>query len=138
MSGDEIQVPITVTDKKTEETAEITVKLEYQGREYVGKGTNLEWTDAFADLQKTLPEHIKLKCCLTCKHGTLCPYGNIPNYVLCASTERFKSKNDVIDWLDRVDVDSVQRTSFHSCESFEIADQKYYTYNDYLCYWKKQ
>ena len=137
ISGEEVEVPISIIDKKADFDADITVKINYLGIEYVAQGTSLEWTDAFANMQKALPENIKLKCCLTCRHGTLCPYGNIPNYVLCSHSESINDKDDVIVWLDRVDIDGVKRTSFQSCQHFEFANEKHYTYNDFLWYLKK-
>ena len=137
VSGEEMEAPIFLTHKENAIDTEITVKMEYLGKEYVGRGKSLEWTDAFADLQKKLPSDVQLKCCLTCRHGTLCPYGNIPNYILCSRSETIESKDDVIDWLYRTDVEPMKRSSFQSCAHFAFADEKYYTYNDFLYYLKK-
>ena len=108
---------------------------QYLGKEYRGTGKSLEWKDAFADLQKKLPDGVRLKCCLTCRHGTLCPYGNIPNYVLCSKPETITSKDDVITWLYEVDdIEPMERNSFQSCEHFIFADEEHFTYNDFLYY----
>lgn len=133
----EIEVPIYVEAKECEFNNEITAKIKYSDNEYIGKGTSIDWTDAFANLQKTLPDNVKLKCCLTCKHGTLCPYGDIPNYVLCSQSQRIDSKDDVIEWLDRVDVEKMKRTAFQNCSRFEFVDENYYTYNDFVYFLKK-
>lgn len=34
--------------------------------------------DALVDLQKHLPDGVVLKCCMTCRHGNMCPFGNQP------------------------------------------------------------
>ena len=58
-------------------SSEIT--LCYNGNEYKGNGTDYLWTDTFADLQRKLPNDVKLACCMTCRHGNMCPYGNTEN-----------------------------------------------------------
>ena len=88
--GELIAVPIVITHKELNDGAEVVIKIEHKENTYLGTGKNLEWTDAFANLQKALPDGVNIQCCMTCKHGTLCPYGNIPNYILC-------SKNVVIN-----------------------------------------
>ena len=138
VSGEETEAPILLTHKENAITTEITVKMEYLGKEYSGTGQWIDWTDAFADLQKKLPDGVWLKCCLTCKHGTLCPYGNIPNHVLCSRAETINSKDDVIDWLYRMDdIEPIKRSSFQSCEHFVFADEEHFTYNDFAYYLRK-
>lgn len=132
----EIEVPIWVEHRECEVGAEVTVRIEYSGEEYVGKGTELEWTDAFADLQKKLPVGGQIKSCLTCRYGTLCPYGQIPNYVLCSRSQNIKNKDDVIEWVGRTGQD-IERTAFQSCKNFKPANEKYYTYNDFLHFLRK-
>ncbi len=137
VAGGEIEVPISLTDQKREIGADITVRIEYAGNEYVASGEEPEWTDAFADLQKKLPQDVVIKCCLSCRHGTLCPYGCIPNMVLCAQSQHIESKYDVIEWLEEADIDSIKRSSFQSCDQFEPAGELYYTYNDFLHWMRK-
>jgi HAD superfamily hydrolase (TIGR01509 family) len=135
VKGESVEIPIKVTHKEDAAAAEITVKIEYLGKEYHGTGKSLEWTDAFADLQKNLPDGVRLQCCLTCRHGTLCPYGNIPNYVLCSKSETITSKDDVIDWLYEMDdIEPMKRNSFQNCEHFIFADEEHFTYNDFEYY----
>lgn len=132
--GDFIAVPIAITHKELEVGTEVIIKIEYQGNEFLGMGKSLNWADAFANLQKALPSGIKIQCCMTCRHGTLCPYGNIPNYILCSQNAVINSKDDVIDWLDNVDVKKIKRSAFGCCEKFKSSNKNDYTYNDYFYY----
>lgn len=132
-----VDIPVTVTHKDLDVDADILVRIEYEGNEYIGRGDCLEWTDAFADLQKQLPDGVLISSCLTCRHGTLCPYGNIPNYVLCFRSEEIKSKDDVIDRLYGAETGHIERTAFQCCEDFEPAKKGYYTYNDFLYFLEK-
>ncbi|MBQ2988338.1 MAG: HAD family phosphatase [Clostridia bacterium] len=135
-SEEEAEVPVSVTYKENAVDREVTVKLKYREKEYISRGKEPEWTDAFADLQKQLPGDMRIKCCLTCRHGTLCPYGRIPNYVLCSGTETIKDKDDVIEWLYRVgdDIERMERSALQSCEHFIFADEAHFTYNDFEYY----
>ena len=133
--GDTIVVPIVVIHKELESGVEVVIKIEFQERTYVGTGKNIEWTDAFANLQKTLPDGVKIQCCMTCRHGTLCPYGNIPDYILCSKNAEINNKDDVIDWFDKVDdVTKIEKSSFCCCETYNASNENNYTYNDYLYY----
>lgn len=132
--GDLIAVPIVITHKELEVDAEVVIRIEYKENTYLGTGKNIEWTDAFANLQKTLPDGVNIQCCMTCKHGTLCPYGNIPNCVLCSKNTVINDKDDVIDWLDKVDAKDIKKSSFGYCEQYAASNESDYTYNDYLYY----
>ncbi len=52
------------------------ITLCYNGNEYKGKGTDYLRTDTLADLKMKLPTNVKIACCMTCRHGNMCPYGN--------------------------------------------------------------
>ena len=132
--GELIAAPIVIMHKESENEAEVGIRTEYQEKTYSGIGKNLDWTDAFANLQKALPDDVKIHCCMTCRYGTLCPYGCIPNYILCSENAAIKSDSDVIDWLDKVDENSIKRSSFGYCEKYCSANENDYTYNDYLYY----
>ena len=71
---------------------------------------------------------------MTCKHGTLCPYGNIPDYILCSKNVVINDKDDVIDWLDKADIEDIKRSSLSLCEQYAASNESDYTYNDYLYY----
>lgn len=130
--GDLIAVPVVITQKELDADAGVMIKIEYQENSYLGVGKSLEWTDAFADLQKALPDGVNIQSCMTCRHGTLCPYGMIPDCILCSQNAVITNKDDVIDWFDKVDVKDVKRSSLGHCEKYEAANENAYTYNDYL------
>ena len=132
--GELISVPVVIKHKELSVDAEIVIKIEYNDTTYSGTGKSLEWTDAFANLQKALPSDVNIQCCMTCKHGTLCPYGNIPNYILCSKNTVINDKDDVIDWLDKADVNSIKKSSFDCCKKYAASNENDYTYNDYLYY----
>ena len=129
-----IAVPIVITHKELNVDAEVIIKIEYKENTYLGTGKSLEWTDAFANLQKALPDGVNIQCCMTCKHGTLCPYGNIPDYILCSKDSVIDNKDDVIGWLDKVEVEDIKKSSLDLCEQYDASNEKAYTYNDYLYY----
>ena len=132
--GKLIAVPIVITHNELNVDAEVIIKIEYKENTYLGTGKSLEWTDAFAGLQKALPDGVNIQCCMTCKHGTLCPYGNIPDYILCSKDSVIDNKDDVIDWLDKVEVEDIKKSSLDLCEQYDASNEKAYTYNDYLYY----
>ena len=132
--GDLIAVPIVITHKELHVDAEVVIKIDYKGNTYLGTGKSLEWTDAFANLQKALPDGVNIWCCMTCKHGTLCPYGNIPDYILCSKNAVINNKDDVIDWLDKADLEAIKKSSLGLCEQYAASNENDYTYNDYLYY----
>ena len=132
--GKLIAVPIILTHKELNVGAEVVIKIKYKENTYIGTGKSLEWTDAFANLQKALPDGVNIQCCMTCKHGTLCPYGNIPDYILCSKKAVINNKDDVIDWLDKVGVENIKKSSLDLCEQYDASNDKAYTYNDYLYY----
>ncbi len=134
VSGKEIEAPYELSHTRCGVDANINIRVEYSGKEYTVHGISPEWTDALANLQKALPDDVTIKCCLSCRYGTLCPYGNIPNYVLCSHSVKIRDKLDVIDWLDTVNVDEIERSSFDDCADFQSAGKNHYTYNDYAYY----
>lgn len=68
---------------RLEKAPSVNVGLRYAGKEIWGHGKELFWLDAFADLQKQLPEGVTMKCCLTCRYGDPCPDGNKPGELFC-------------------------------------------------------
>lgn len=71
-------------DEENEETMPpVSLHLSYGGRDYGGQDRDYTWADAFADLQRKLPEGVRLKCCMTCGHRKLRPDRNAVNEILC-------------------------------------------------------
>ena len=93
-----VRAPIKITYEDTEvitvPKSEIT--LIYNGVEYSGSGSDYLSTDTLADLQIKLPEDVKLACCMTCRHGNMCPYGNLENELFCTKELIITSKEDML------------------------------------------
>ena len=116
-----------ITDPKSE------ITLLYNGVEYIGNGSDYLWTDTLADLQMKLPRDIKLACCMTCRHGNMCPYGNAKNELLCTKELTITSKEDMCNLFDQTDpFEERAVASLDYCDDFAYQNDEYYTYNDYL------
>ena len=115
------------------------ITVTYNGIDYCGEGIDYLWTDTFADLQSKLPDGVRLACCMTCRHGNMCPYGNAENRLFCTKDLTITSKDDMCDLFDKTDPDSDRKVlSFDCCDCFVYQDDNYYTYNDYLFRFKQK
>lgn len=83
----------------------VTVGCQYDGKALWGRGSDDLWIDAFADLQKQLPDGVSMKCCLTCRYGNSCPEGDAFNHVVCTRDEGKRE--------DRI------KQCFHMCEDYQ-------------------
>ena len=123
----------------SENTDDLTVSvgLNYHGSEYWGYGKDYEWLDAFADLQKKLPDGFTIRCCLTCRHGNTCPFGNLPGEFFCTKDLDIKQKNDLF-FCTGDDNERKKRSRYYSyfCNDYAEQSKDYFTYNDYLYYLK--
>ena len=131
---DIIIAPIQINYDNDEDAANpVEINLTYNGVIYQGKGTDHLWVDAFAALQNRLPKGIKLACCMTCRHGNMCPYGNVENQLFCTKGLEITGKDDIIELFSSTKpFDKRLVASFDSCEDFVYQNDEYYTYNDYL------
>lgn len=113
----------------------VCVGVRYNEETIFGYGKDYLWIDAFADLQKNLPDDVKLRCCLTCRHGNLCPAGNKAGEVFCTKDVIIKSKNDAFNHtVERDECEKRSRSYTDICEDYAEQTKEYYTYNDYLIY----
>ena len=115
----------------------VSVGIKYGEKEIWGYGKDFLWVDAFADLQKKLPDNVKIQCCLTCRHGNMCPVGNKPGELFCTKDVIITQKSDLFFYTE----DDAERTSrsrdcTNVCEKYEEQSKDYYTYNDYLYYFE--
>ena len=111
----------------------VSVGCTFDGNEFWGNGNDHLWIDALADLQRKLPEGVYLKCCVTCRHGNLCPVGNDKNEVFCTKDVLIAQKSDLYFYTeDDREREKRSRQYFHLCESFQPQSDEFYTYNDYL------
>ena len=129
-----VSVPIKIC--YTDDEVEITIN--FNGVEYCATGEDYLWVDAFADLQRKLSSDIKLACCMTCRYGNMCPYGNKENELYCTKDVIITSKDDVIELIDK-DASFFERAvpSINCCDDFVYQCDDYYTYNDYLYHLQK-
>ena len=124
-------------DERYEQTLEkapgINVGIKYNGQELWGRGEDYLWVDAFADLQKQLPQDVKIKCCLTCRYGNMCPVGNKPDEIFCVKDVLVKQKSDLFFYTeDDAEREKRSRGYTHVCDAYQPQSKDYYTYNDYL------
>ena len=100
-----VMVPIKIIydddEVLTDPKSEIT--LLYNGVEYIGNGFDYLWTDTLSDLQMKLPKDIKLACCMICRHGNMCPYGNAENELFCTKELIITGKDDMCNLFDQTD-----------------------------------
>ncbi len=126
-------VEIVCEDKENIENPKYQISLIYDGVEYVGNGTDFLFIDALADLERKLPKDIKIACCMTCRHGNMCPYGNEADILFCTKDLSIISKEDMISLFDETNPYKERMVaSFDFCEDFSFQCDDYYTYNDYL------
>ena len=129
-----IVAPIQINYDDNEDTVNLVeICLTYNGISYLGDGTDYLWVDAFANLQNKLPHDVKIACCMTCRHGNMCPYGNKENQLFCTKDLIISSKSDMIDLIDNTDAyEKLAVSSTNYCDRFIYQSDEYYTYNDYL------
>ena len=48
-------------------------------------------------LQGKLPRDVKLLCCMTCRHGNMCPFGNEPRELYCTKNIKVNNKNQLAE-----------------------------------------
>lgn len=126
-------------DKESlEQQLTVNVGCTFDDKDYWGHGSDYLWIDAFADLQRQLPEGVFLKCCLTCKHGNLCPVGNDRNKVFCTKDVLITQKSDLYFYTeDDGEREKRSRQYCGLCEDYQPQTNDFYTYNDYLYELKK-
>ena len=117
----------------------ISVGITQGNQEFRGYSKSSTPEIAYANLQKSLPAGVFLKCCLTCRHGNMCPYSN-DDAVYFTNDYTVTSKDDVCNLIDRIvkqdfgELDARQRDYGDFCESYLPQDDAHYTYNDYSYY----
>ncbi len=111
----------------------VTINLVYNNTLYQGNGNDYLWIDAFADLQRKLPDDIKVSCCMTCRNGNMCPYGNVENQLFCTKDIKISSKEDMCNLFNQTDpYEERAVASLDYCDDFVYQSNEFYTYNDYL------
>ena len=129
-------VPVQILYDKDE----VEMALTYKDIEYCGVGNDNLWVDAFADLQRKLPGNVQLACCMTCRHGNMCPYGNKENQIFCTKDVLISSKYAIIELMDNKGFDSFferEVSSINYCDDFVYQSDDSYTYNNFLYHLQK-
>lgn len=115
-----------------EESPEFSIGIKYNDQWFYSQGNNYLWIDAFANLQKQLPENVFLKCCLACRHGNQCPVGNSPDEVFCTKDISITQKSDLFFYTeDEKEREKRSRTYTDVCNDHQPQRADYFTYNDY-------
>ncbi len=117
------------------EAPSVSVGVKYGEKEIWGDGKDYLWVDAFAALQKKLPDNVKIHCCLTCRHGNMCPVGNKPGELFCTKDVTIKQKSDLFFYTeDESEREKRSRNYTDICENYQEQTNEHYTYNDYWSY----
>ncbi len=119
------------------EGTSVSVGVEYNKKVIWGNGKDYLWVDAFAALQKKLPDNVKIQCCLTCRHGNMCPVGNKPGELFCTKDVVITKKSDLFFYTEN-ESERAKRSCDCTdiCENYQEQTNEYYTYNDYLSYFE--
>ena len=134
----ELTTPITVQFFSNESqitssnVTSMSVRLVYDESEYIGIGTIYPYMDAFANLQKQLPNGVVLKGCINCVHGNMCPYGDEPYRVYCTKQLIIAEKLDIIKHIEHNDITSQNVREYSDlCDDYCMQSPETYTYTDY-------
>ncbi len=110
-----------------------TANIKYENAHFCGNGKMHTWEDAFASLQRKLPEGVKIKCCMTCRHGNMCPVGDVQGKLFCTKDVTITEKSDLYFYTeDEFEASKRSRDCADICESYKEQSEDFYTYNDYL------
>lgn len=119
-------------ENNADDLPSVSVGIKYEKEEIWGYGNDHLWIDAFDDLQKKLPADVRIKCCLVCKHGNMCPVGNFPNEIFCTKDVSITQKSDLFFYTED-DKERAERLRRYTdiCESFDYQSPDFFTYNDW-------
>ncbi len=119
------------------ETPSVSVGIKYGEKEIWGYGKDFLLVDAFTALQKKLPDNVKIQCCLTCRHGNMCPVGNKELEIFCTKDVIITQRSDLYFYTeDGHEREKRSHDYTDICEDYQEQTNEYYTYNDYLFYLK--
>ncbi len=96
----------------------------------IGIGNNKEY--AILNLISQFPDTIKLKACMTCRHGNFCPIGDNEDEIFCMKDIVPKQKSDLFYYTedDKERADRVRKL-LYVCDDYKPMEKDFYTYNDY-------
>ena len=130
-----LDIDITFDNKDPNKALLMTIKAHYQGKQITAFGNRYPFEDAFADLQKKLPENVILSSCMTCRHGNMCPSGDESNRVFCTKDVTIRSIRDLHFYTEDVQEHAKRSRRFTDyCADYQQQAREHFTYNDYLHY----
>ena len=105
--------------------------------DYISKNYFDTMEEAIIDLQKQLPNNIKITSCQSCKYGNYCIFGNNANEIFCLID--FPPPKDKLDLADIFNGHWESLPVYelnHFCEKYQRAtkDNDYFTYNSWDLY----
>ena len=131
----ESEARVLVEEKYTDDDGyEVALKLEYGGEVYFVNGV-LSYAAAIADLQRSLPEGVMIKSCMSCGYAQQCVFGDARDKVYC-SYPGIKPE-ELISMFDNADYERSAKCAFDCCPNFEFAEERHQNYNDFLPHLKK-
>lgn len=129
----EYQVDMKVTyECKAGEKETVVISVVYEGKSYHGYGHEHLGIEAFADLQRKLPQGVEIKCCLSCKHGNQCPVGDFPNELFCTKDVDIKQVGDL--WFyteDNIERQTRKCSYANVCDEWKEQELGCFVYNDF-------
>ena len=130
-SGRDINVSATIEEDNSL-SHKVEMSVVYKDKTYIGIGSSELFADAFADLSSKLPDDVVVACCMTCKFGNMCPFGDVPGELYCTKNYQVKDKGELAELCNDDIFRNNTKVSFDSfCSSFSHQSIDYFTYNDY-------
>jgi len=133
-----LELAIAFDHDDPDEISEMTIRTQFDGKEIIAAGTDYPFADAYADLQNKLPEGVMLTGCVACRHGNMCPVGDLPDEVFCTKDVAITCRSDLYFYTE--DEEERKRRLRHYtdfCDAFQPQKDDAFTYNDYRFYLKK-
>ena len=130
-SGRNIKVPATI-EIGNSSSYKVEISIVYKDKNYIGIGSSDLYADAFADLSRKLSDDIVVACCMTCKYGNMCPFGDVPGELHCTKNFQIKDKSELAELCNDDNFWNNTKVSFDSnCNQYDHQCIDFYTYNDY-------
>ena len=87
---------------------------------------------AVKNLQKVLPDDVRIACCQSCIHGNFNPFGDLENEIFCLKDMSLKNQVDVVNYFAKQTFYKRSRKLLDFCQDYKpIDDDEKYTYNDW-------
>ena len=111
---------------------EVSVGIQYEGKTIWGRGRDCSGQDAFADLQRQLPDGVILKCCLSCRYGNQSPFSNEFDLIYCMKDVVVSEKADLCPYMtDATETSRRMRHYCDICEDWSEQSDETYVYSDF-------